>query len=60
MTEEKNVNGIPIDEKVAYRILKKIIIKENANLKTKDKSEGQMVKVIQDLIQEEVKCYSNQ
>lgn len=57
MTEEKKVNGIAIDEKIAKRILQKVIVKENANLKTKDKSDGQMVKLIQDLIQEEVECY---
>lgn len=58
MSEERiDVNGITLDTKIASRISKKIIMKETLNLKTKDKNAGQMVKEIQDLIQEEVKCY---
>lgn len=57
MAEEKTVNGITINTKTANKILQKVIVKENNNIKTKDKNDGQMVKIIQDLIQEEVECY---
>jgi hypothetical protein len=58
MTEEKVMqNNTEIDVKKANLILQKIIIKENNNLKRKDKNDGEMVKIIQKLIEEEVKCY---
>ena len=50
-------NNIEIDVKKAQMILQKIIIKENNNIKTKAKNDGEMVKLIQKLIQEEVECY---
>ena len=57
MADEITQNGVKMDPKKAQKILQKIIIKENNNLKTKDKNDGQMEKIIQDLIQEEVECY---
>ncbi|MEI3533971.1 MAG: hypothetical protein V8R11_02395 [Alphaproteobacteria bacterium] len=58
MTEEKVMqNNTEIDVKKAQLILQKIIIKENNNIKRKDKNDGEMVKMIQKLIQEEVECY---
>ncbi len=57
MADEITQNGVKIDPQKAQKILQKIIIKENNNLKTKDKNDGQMEKIIQDLIQEEVECY---
>ena len=58
MTEEKVMrNNTEIDVKKAQMILKKIIVKENNNIKRKDKNDGEMVKMIQKLIEEEVKCY---
>ena len=58
MTEEKVMqNNTEIDVKKAQMILKKIIVKENNNIKRKDKNDGEMVKKIQKLIEEEVKCY---
>ena len=57
MADEITQNGVKIDPKKTQKILQKIIIKENNNLKTKDKNDGQMEKIIQDLIQEEVECY---
>jgi len=58
MTEEKVMqNNTEIDVKKAQLILKKIIVKESNNLKRKDKNDGEMVKLIQKLIQEEVECY---
>lgn len=49
-----------LSEKVVDRLKKKIIIAENSNLRTKNKSDAQMVKDIKKWIEEEVKCYSNQ
>lgn len=58
MSEEKIIqNNTEIDVKKAQLILQKIIIKENNNIKRKDKNDGDMVKIIQKLIQEEVECY---
>ena len=58
MTEEKVMqNNTEIDVKKAQMILKNIIVKENNNIKRKDKNDGEMVKMIQKLIEEEVKCY---
>lgn len=58
MTEEKVMqNNTEIDVRKAQMILQKIIIKENNNIKRKDKNDGEMVKMIQKLIQEEVECY---
>lgn len=51
---------IVIDEEKLKRLERKIIIQENLNLKTRDKNDQQMIHWIMDLIEEEVKCYSNQ
>lgn len=58
MTEEKVMqNNTEIDVRKAQKILQKVIIKENNNIKRKDKNDGEMVKMIQKLIEEEVECY---
>ena len=58
MTEEKVMqNNTEIDVKKAQKIFQKVIIKENNNIKRKDKNDGEMVKMIQKLIEEEVECY---
>ena len=58
MADEQVVkNGITIDTKIVKNICRKLILKETSNLKTKVRNEGQMIKEIQNLIQEEVKCY---
>ena len=58
MTEEKVMqNNIEIDVKKAQKILRKIIIKEASNINRKDKNDGEMVKIIQKLIEEEAECY---
>ena len=49
-----------IDEKAIELLKRKIIIAENTNLRTKNKTDAQMVKDIKKWIEEEVKCYSNQ
>ena len=49
-----------IDEEKVKRLERKIIMQENSNLKTREKTDQQMINWIMDLIEEEVKCYSNQ
>ena len=56
MSDTKN-SEIVVDKKVAKAILRKIVLKEVQNMKTKEKNDGQMVTIIQNLIQEEVECY---
>lgn len=47
-----------VNPEVAKRILKKILVKENMNLNQKTKTDREMVKEIQNIIQTEVKSYS--
>ncbi len=49
-----------VDVKAIERLKRKIIIAENTNLRTKNKTDAQMVKDIKKWIEEEVKCCSNQ
>lgn len=58
--EVNNVNEIQVNERAIERLKRKIIIQENQNLKTREKSDSQMVAWIKKQIEEEVKCYSNQ
>ncbi len=51
------VNGIKVDVGKANTALAYIIMKEINNLKTEDKSDSQMVKLIKDKIEEVSKCY---
>ena len=46
-----------IDHRKISRLLKKIIIAEKTNLKTKQYSYGPMVNKIKKMIEEEVECY---
>jgi hypothetical protein len=50
---------IKISNDRTNRLLKKIIVEEATNIKSKGKTEVVMIKYIRDLIEEEVKCYSN-
>lgn len=50
---------ITIDRKIVERLKKKIIIKENMNLKTREKSDQEMVRWIKSKIEEEVQCCLN-
>ena len=52
---EKKLDGIVIE-----RIKRKVIIKENENLRTRAKNDTQMVNWIKKVIEEEVQCYLNQ
>ena len=54
------MEGFIVDDKAIERLKRKIIIAENTNLRTKNKTDAQMVKDIKKWIEEEVKCCSNQ
>lgn len=49
-----------LNQKAIDRLKKKIVIAENKNLKTKDKTDSQMIADIKKWIEEEVQCCSNQ
>ena len=48
------------DEKAIERLENKIIVAESNNLRTKNKSDSQMINDIKKWIEEEEKCCSNQ
>ena len=48
---------IEIDDRKVQLLLKKVIILETTNLKTKKYNNNEMVKKIKSLIEEEVECY---
>ena len=56
---ENNID-VDINEKSLKRLEKKIIALENINLRTKNKTESQMVSSIIKIIEEEDQCYYNQ
>ena len=51
------INGVEIDAEKADALLKRIIIKEKTNIKTKQYNDGEMVKKIKKLIEEVAECY---
>lgn len=51
------INGVEVDTEKAERMLKKLIVKERINIKSKELNDTQMVKKIQKMIEEEVECY---
>ena len=51
------INGVEIDAEKADALLKRIIIKEKTNIKTKQYNDGEMVKMIKKLIEEMAECY---
>ena len=57
MSKNPTVNGIEINIDKVDRMLRKIILREKTNLKTREKSDMEMVKMIKKLIEEEVECY---
>ena len=57
---KSEINEIQVNERAIERLKMRIIMQENKNLKTKEKSDSQMVAWIKKQIEEEVKCYSNQ
>lgn len=52
-----NDTHIQIDKKKAERLLKKLIIMEKQNLRTKQHNDAEMVRKIKKAIEEEVECY---
>lgn len=50
---------IKINDKAVERLKRKIIIKENMNLKTRQMSDQQMISWIKKKIEEEMQCYFN-
>ncbi len=50
-------NKIEVDEKKVKSLIRRIIIAETKNIKSGEKNDAQMAKVIQKMIEEEVKCY---
>ena len=51
---------IEVDSKIVTRLKHKIVLAESLNLKTKNKSEPQMIQHIKQMIEEEVQCCSDQ
>lgn len=49
-----------LDRKAIDCLKRKIVIAENANLRTKNKTDAQMMRDIKKWIEEEVQCCSNQ
>lgn len=52
-----NENRIEIDEKKAERLLRKIVIMEKQNIRTKQFNDAEMVRKIKKTIEEEVECF---
>jgi len=53
-------SNIEINDEIVERLKRNIIIRENINLKTRAKSDQEMVKWIKSKIEEEVQCSLNQ
>lgn len=51
---------IDVNDKAVERLKRLIIIQENKNLKTREKTDQQMVNWIKKKIEEEAQCYLNQ
>lgn len=51
---------IELDSMIVTRLKHKIVLAESLNLKTKNKSESQMVQYLKKMIEEEVECCSDQ
>ena len=51
---------IKVNEKAVERLKRKIILQESQNLKTREKTDQQMVAWNKKQIEEEVQCCSNQ
>lgn len=55
--EKVIVNGIEVDTAKAERLLKRTIVKEKNNIKTRQFNDVQMANQIKKMIEEEVECY---
>lgn len=54
---KRMINGVEVDTKKVNRMLQKLILREKTNIKTKEKNDGEMVRMIKKMIEEEVECY---
>ncbi len=54
---EKNVNGVKIDTQKADKVLSWLIRREAENVRTKARSDMQMISDIEKRIEEEMQCY---
>ncbi len=54
---ETKTSNVEIDVEKANRMLKKMIVRETANIKTKRYNDGEMARQIKKMIEEEVECY---
>jgi hypothetical protein len=50
-------NGIVVDEKKVELLLKKIVILERTNLRTKQQGDQEMVRTIKKALEEEIECF---
>lgn len=57
--KQRTMEEIKIDEKAVERLKRKIILQEGQNLKTREKTDQQMVAWIKKQIEEEVQCCLN-
>lgn len=55
----ENINDIEINEKIAKRLLYKLILLEKNNIRTKQCGDLDMIKKIKKMIEEDTECYSN-
>lgn len=53
------MDEIKIDDKTIERLKRKIILMESKNLKTRQKTDAQMVSDFKKLIEEDAQCYFN-
>lgn len=56
MSKDVYVDLEKLDEEKIFNMLKLILKEERRNVKTKAKSDSEMVKIIRKIIEEEVKC----
>lgn len=54
---ETTVESIQIDNKKVERLLKKLIIMEKQNIRTKQLNDAEMVRKIKKAIEEEAECF---
>ena len=57
MSISDNNDTIQVNDEKVLRLLKRLLIAESTNLKSKDKSDKQMIQYIQEKIKEEAECY---
>ena len=57
--KQRTMEEIKIDEKAVERLKRNIIFREGKNLKTREKTDQQMVAWIKKQIEEEVQCCLN-